>query len=151
MQQRLEGFEQQAQQHDAKTTESKTEMMQHIQHQHSHIQEQRQALIRAQTELNATIDGKRQYEVHAQEEMENVARNYQHLEAQAHLMHEHQEHQLHAKTMHEAQQQETYIAAWKAAAHKTEQHIANKQQELQQVERNLETYAEELYAKDVVQ
>ena len=36
-------------------------------------------------------------------EMQSVARNYQHLEAQAQLLNEHQEHQQHAKAMHEAQ------------------------------------------------
>ena len=125
--------------------------MQHIHHQQSHIQEQREALIRAQTELGATINGKRQYEIHAQDEMQSVARNYHHLEAQAKTLHEHQEHQQHAHAMREAQKQASYRASWEETARRTEEHIVSKQRELQRVQKNLEMYADELYTKDMMQ
>ena len=126
-------------------------MHQQIQRQHSYIQEQREALIQAQTELGTTINGKRQYEAHAQEEMQSAARNYQHLEAQAKTLYEHHEHQQHAHAMQEAQKQAQYIAAWEDTARRTEAHIMSKQQELLRVEKNLEMYADELYSKDMVQ
>ena len=137
----VHGCEQQAQQHDATSKQSSYDMHQHIQRQSFYIQEQRAALIQAQTELWTTIIGKSQYEAHAQEEMQSVARNYQNLEAHAQSLYDHREHQQHAKAMHEAQKQDTYRAAWEQAARHTEEHIVTKQRELPQVQKNLEMYA----------
>ena len=93
MRQQLQEDEHRLQQRDSTSRQGADEMQQRLKYQQMYIQERQAALVHAQQQLGATIQGKKQCEAHVHEEMQNAARNHRQLEMDAeHMKHEH-EHQ----------------------------------------------------------
>ena len=60
------------------------------------------------------------------------------------------ERQQRALALEEAQRQEQRIAGWELITHRTEEHVGQKQSELDEVRMNLKKFAEEIHTKDFV-
>ena len=78
--------------------------------QQRYIQEQHAELVLAQQQLGDNIRGKKHYELHVHEEMQNVAKNYEQLELHAERMKNEREHQQHMSALAAAERQHEHMA-----------------------------------------
>ena len=119
-------------------------MRRQLRDQHNRIQEQHAQLAMAQQQSSDNIRGKKECELHVYDEMRPAMKNYEELESYAGGMMHEQEHKRHMSAVAEAQHQQEHMVRWGRITEETEAQTRQRQEELDQVGRNLERHAEEL-------